>query len=147
MFQGTNVATSTVSICASFDEEGWTMTRKEREELEKRGIHVITSLHSLDDNESEAFKETAPNRVVRETLYRFCQGMKVAVEVSLMAVDAEVLDISRKVIAIRGTSEGRILLSSSNRPIHGDSKISRSGRSQRNPDQEVGITPDQTIQI
>jgi hypothetical protein len=82
------------------------MTRREREELESRGIKVITGLHSLGDDVSEAFMESAPNRVVRETLYRFCQGMKVAVEVSLMAGDAGVLDVSCEVIAIGGTNEG-----------------------------------------
>jgi len=105
-FQGMDVDIIAVSICASFDEEGWTMTRKEREELEKRGIKVITSLHSLGDDVSEAFGGSAPNRVIRETLYRFCQGMKVAVEVALMAADAGVLDILREVIAIGGTNEG-----------------------------------------
>jgi hypothetical protein len=50
--------------------------------------------------------ESAPNRVVRETLYRFCQGMKVAVEISLMAADAGVLDVSREVVAVGGTNEG-----------------------------------------
>ncbi len=106
VFQGMEVELIAVSICASFDEEGWTMTRKESEELEKLGIKVITCLHSLGDDVSEAFEESAPNRVVRETLYRFCQGMKVAVEVAIMAADAGLLDISREVIAIGGTDRG-----------------------------------------
>jgi hypothetical protein len=106
VFQGREVDIIAVSICAGFDEEGWTMTRREREELEGRGIKVITGLHSLGDDVSGAFMESAPNRVVRETLYRFCQGMKVAVEVSLMAADAGVLDVSCEVIAVGGTNEG-----------------------------------------
>ena len=47
-----------------------------------------------------------PNRIVRETLYRFCHGMKVAVEIALMAVDAGLLDPDREAIAIAGTGEG-----------------------------------------
>ena len=43
---------------------------------------------------------------MRETLYRFCQGMKVAVEVALMAADADLLDMSQEIIAIAGTGEG-----------------------------------------
>jgi uncharacterized protein len=43
---------------------------------------------------------------VRETLYTFCQGMKVAVEVALMAADAGLLDMAHEVIAIAGTGSG-----------------------------------------
>ena len=95
-----------VSICASFDENGWTMTPKERSEIEKLGIKVVTGLHALGDDVSEAFFDSAPNRVVRETLYLFCQGLKVAVEVAVMAADAGALDVSREAIAIGGTNEG-----------------------------------------
>jgi uncharacterized protein len=103
---GGDVDIIAVSISAGFDEEGWTMTRGEREELEKRGIRVITATHALGDDVSEAFSEAAPNKIVRETLYRFCQGMKVAVEVSLMAADAGLLDVTREAIAVGGTNEG-----------------------------------------
>ena len=44
LFQGVYVDIIAVSICASFDEEDWTMTQGEREELEERSIKVITSL-------------------------------------------------------------------------------------------------------
>jgi hypothetical protein len=95
-----------VSICAGFDDQGWTMTPAERAELEALGLTVLTSLHSLGDDVSEAFGVVAPNKVVRETLYRFCQGMKVAVEVAVMAADAGLLDLSHEVIAVAGTGEG-----------------------------------------
>jgi len=44
--------------------------------------------------------------VVRETLYRFSQGMKVAVEIAVMAADAGLIDVSGEVISIGGTNEG-----------------------------------------
>ena len=106
LFQGMDVDIIAVSICASFDEEDWTMTQGEREELEERSIKVITSLHALGDDVSEALGVLSPNRVVRETLYRFCHGMKVAVEITLMAADAGLLDTTHEVIAIGGTDEG-----------------------------------------
>jgi hypothetical protein len=106
LFQKTDVDLIAVSICASFDENDWTMTPKERTEIEKHGVKVVTGLHALGDDVSEAFSDSAPNRIVRETLYLFCQGMKVAVEVAVMAADAGVLDISKEVIAIGGTTEG-----------------------------------------
>ena len=106
VFAGTGVEVIAVSICASFDEEGWTMAPGEREALEALGITVLTSLHSLGDDISRAFDVLAPNHIVRETLYRFGQGTKVAVEVALMAADAGLLDMSREVLAIAGTDEG-----------------------------------------
>ena len=81
------------------------MSPGERAALEALGIKVLASMHSLGDDVNDAFGPT-PNKVVRETLYRFCQGMKVAVEVAIMAADAGALDMSREIIAIAGTSEG-----------------------------------------
>jgi hypothetical protein len=105
-FSGLGVEVIAVSICAGFDDVGWTMSAQERAALERQGITVLTGLHALGDDVSEALGGTAPNQVVRETLYRFCQGMKVAVEVAIMAADAGLLDVSREIIAIAGTGEG-----------------------------------------
>jgi hypothetical protein len=105
-FAGMDLEIIAVSICAGFEDEGWTMSATERAELEALGITVLTSIHSLGDDVSEAFGSRAPNRIVRETLYCFCQGMKVAVEVAIMAADAGLLDMSREVIAVAGTGEG-----------------------------------------
>ena len=95
-----------VTICNAFDHEGWTMSAGERESLESLGISVLTSLHALGDDVSEGSGGIAPNRIVRDTLYTFCQGMKVAVEVALMAADAGLIVMSEEVIAIAGTGEG-----------------------------------------
>jgi hypothetical protein len=105
-FAGLDVEVIAVSICAGFEEAGWTMSPDERSELEQQGIMVLTSLHSLGDDVSDALGMRAPNRIVRETLYCFCQGMKVAVEVAIMAADAGVLDMSQETISIAGTGEG-----------------------------------------
>jgi len=43
---------------------------------------------------------------VRETLYTFSQGMKVAVECLLMAAEAGLLAMDQEVISIGGTSDG-----------------------------------------
>ena len=95
-----------VSICAGFDDQGWTMTSQERQALEDLGIIVVTTMHALGDDVSDALGFVAPNKVVRETLYRFSQGMKVAVEVAMMAADAGVLDMDREIIAVGGTGAG-----------------------------------------
>jgi len=106
IFDGLAVELIAVSICAAFDDVGWTMTAEERREVEGLGIRVLTSLHALGDDVNESFKGDVPNKIVRETLYRFCQGMKVAVEVAIMAADAGLLDPAQEAIAIAGTGEG-----------------------------------------
>ena len=106
IFDGLDVQIIAVTICGGFQKEGWVMTPDERAELEILGITVLTSLHALGDDVSDAFASYPPNKIVRETLYRFCQGMKVAVEVALMAADADLLDMSQETIAIAGTGEG-----------------------------------------
>jgi hypothetical protein len=105
-FAGWKVEIIAVSICAGYTEEGWTLRDEEREALLKQGIKVLTSVHTLGDDVNDAFGVKTPNHIVRETLYTFCQGMKVAVEVALMAADAGLLDMTREVIAIAGTDSG-----------------------------------------
>jgi hypothetical protein len=99
-----------VSICEGWKEEGWPMTAEERAQLLAKKIKVHTGVHALGDDVNSAFREKwggmTPNEVVRETLYRFCQGMKVCVEITLMAADAGLIPVGREVIAIAGTGEG-----------------------------------------
>lgn len=104
--EGTNVVA--VSISAAFSAEGWVMQPEERQDLVAAGIRVLTGLHSLGDDISEAMSGEAwpANRIVRETLYRFSQGMKVAVEVAVMAAEGGLLDLEADVIAIAGSDSG-----------------------------------------
>jgi len=99
-----------VTICEGFRDQGWTMTQKERAKVQAKSVKVLTGVHALGDDVGSAFTEksggTTPNEAVRETLYRFCQGMKVAVEIVLMAADAGLIPVDREVIAIAGTSDG-----------------------------------------
>ncbi|MBN1935957.1 MAG: hypothetical protein JW934_14900 [Anaerolineae bacterium] len=106
IFEGQDVQIIAVTICAGFADKGWTMTLAERAGLEALGITVLTSIHALGDDVSEVFTPNPANKIVRETLYRFCQGMKVAVEVAIMAADADLLDLSQEIIVVAGTDEG-----------------------------------------
>jgi len=71
---------------------------------------VITGIHALGDGVGSAFSDKhggrAVEEVVRDVLYRFSQGMKVAVECLLMAADAGWVNMDAEVIAIGGTSSG-----------------------------------------
>ena len=52
------------------------------------------------------WKAPTPEEIVRSTLYAFGQGLKVAVEVVLIAVAAGYLAPFQPVIAVGGTSRG-----------------------------------------
>ncbi|NLE46047.1 MAG: hypothetical protein GX620_15115 [Chloroflexi bacterium] len=110
LFAPDKTAIIAVTICHSFEKDGWTMEPQTRAELEALGVKICTGVHALGDGVGASFSERcggrAPEEIVRETLYRFCQGMKVAVECVLMAADAGLLDMEREVISVAGTSEG-----------------------------------------
>ena len=99
-----------VTICEGYKSEGWAMSKEERATLQAKGIKVLTGIHALGDDVSSAFTEKfggkSFNEVVAQTLYRFCQGMKVCVEIVLMAADAGLISVNGEAIAIAGTGDG-----------------------------------------
>ncbi len=109
-FSNMKVNIVAVTISEAFHEEGWLMTAEERKRLQDKGIKVLTCLHSLGDNVATSFNKKfggiSIEEVVRETLYRFSQGMKVCIEIVLMAADAGLINVDREVVAIGGTSSG-----------------------------------------
>lgn len=105
-FDTTSTRIVSVSLSAGFAEDGWSLTAEERRSLEEAGVTVLTSLHSLSADVSEAFGGVPTNEIVRNTLYTFGQGMKVAVECALMAADAGLLDMKSDVISIAGSGRG-----------------------------------------
>jgi hypothetical protein len=99
-----------VYICHSHESKGWSMSAETKTELEHMGVTVYTGIHALGGNVGSAFTEKyggrTPEETVRDTLYCFSQGMKVAVECLLMAADAGLVDMDREVIALGGSSDG-----------------------------------------
>ena len=73
------------------------------EELEDKGhsVHFGTMLFHTDN----FYGEKAPT-IIANTLRAFCQGMKVCVEIILMAADAGYVAIGEQVIAVTGTGRG-----------------------------------------
>jgi len=107
VFQGTGVEVIAVSICAAFGDMGWTMSAAERGDLEAQGVRVLTSAHALGDGIAEGFNgENTVGSVVANTLRCFSQGMKVAVEISLMAAEAGLVPAGEELIAVAGTNDG-----------------------------------------
>jgi len=86
------------------------MTKEERTKLQNKGIKVFTGTHALSGDINAAFTNKfggkSINEVIAQTLYGFCQGMKVCVEIVLMTADAGLIPIDRDVIAIARTGEG-----------------------------------------
>jgi len=109
-FKDSRVNLVAVTISQAFGPEGWAMTPNERRKLEAEGIRVLTCSHALGDGVAASLAEKHGGRsmeqIVCDTLYRFSQGMKVCVEIVLMAADAGLVSVDQEVISIAGTSEG-----------------------------------------
>ena len=86
------------------------MSHETKVELAQMGVVVHTGIHALGDSVGSAFTEKYGGRVleeiVRDTLYCFSQGMKVAIECVLMAADAGLLKMEHEVIAVAGSDSG-----------------------------------------
>ena len=100
-----------VTIAEGFSmREDWCIKPDERKELETLGITVLTAGHALGDGVSSAFAEKYGGKpveeIVRDTFYRFGQGMKVCVEIVLMAADSGLIPMNKEVMAIGGTGSG-----------------------------------------
>lgn len=85
------------------------MDQHTKEELESLGVIVLHSTpYMLHGSlyESEGADATSPERVFRDTLCAFGQGMKVAVEVALCAVECGMLEPYKEVISVGGSGDG-----------------------------------------
>jgi hypothetical protein len=99
-----------ISISHGFEGKGWSMSDTTKAELREMGIEVHTGTHALGSSVGASYSARyggpSQEEIIRDTLYRFGQGMKVAVECVLMAADAGLVQMRQEVIAIGGTGEG-----------------------------------------
>ena len=80
-----------------------------RKELEAKGYKVVTSAHAMsgiDRAVGNKFGGYTPGSIIASTLRLFCEGMKVAVEISCMAADAGYVPVDEDIVAIAGTGRG-----------------------------------------
>ncbi|HMK53964.1 MAG TPA: pyruvate kinase alpha/beta domain-containing protein [Methanobacteriaceae archaeon] len=85
------------------------LEEKYTDKLKKRGIPVYTGSHALSGvgrGISNKFGGVTPVEVIAETLRMFSQGVKVCVEISIMAADAGLIPTDEEVIAVGGTAKG-----------------------------------------
>jgi len=81
-----------------------------RETMIKKGIQVVRGLHALSATE-RAFENKYKNgllplNIVADTLRMFSQGMKVCLEVSVMAAEAGLITPDEEVVAVGGSGTG-----------------------------------------
>jgi hypothetical protein len=93
-----------------FTEKGQNeMSGETRRQLESGGIRVYTAAHILSGAEralSRKFQGVYPVEIIAHTLRMFGQGVKVCVEISVMALDGGLLPYGTPVMAIGGTGTG-----------------------------------------
>lgn len=80
-----------------------------REELTAVGIPVVQASHVLSEigrSISRTFQGTTHVEMIAHTLRLLGQGVKVGVEISVMAADAGVISVSRDIITVAGTGSG-----------------------------------------
>ncbi len=85
------------------------MKREDRKMLESRGIRVLTTTHlfaGVDRGIRNHFGGVYPAEIIASTLRIFGQGVKVAVEIASMALDAGMIPYGQDVISIGGSGRG-----------------------------------------
>jgi hypothetical protein len=103
------VSVSESALVSEWGDKYPCMDPEKKAELERRGVIVAEKapyfFHSspLDGGKWSA---PSPEVIVRETLYSFGQGMKVAVEVAMIAVACGYIKPFQDVIAIGGSGRG-----------------------------------------
>lgn len=84
------------------------MTDETQKSLIEKGVRVISATHALSGVERSIFNKYSGNYpvlLIADTLRLFGQGVKVAVEISVMAADAGALT-GNDIISVGGTGKG-----------------------------------------
>jgi len=100
------VVSHTAGFAAPGSQE---LTSENKAKIEKLGAVIFTGAHAFGGL-AHAVRKTFNTHVlgdfIANTLRMFGQGMKVAIEISLMAADAGLISPDEEVIAIAGTVRG-----------------------------------------
>lgn len=80
-----------------------------RAELQAQGVRILTTTHLLagvDRAVRVQFGGLYPAEIIAQSLRMFGQGVKVAIEIAVMALDAGLIPYGEEVISIGGTAAG-----------------------------------------
>lgn len=98
-----------VTYHAGFREGDEAMPVERRQQLRDMGIEVVIASHALSGVErsiNNKFGTIGPVEIIAHAYRCFGQGMKVAIEVAVMAADAAAAPTSEDVIALGGSGKG-----------------------------------------
>jgi hypothetical protein len=85
------------------------LTAEHRTSIEDAGAHILTCQHAFGGVGRAVRKRLGTyeiEEIMAHTLRTFCEGIKVAAEMALMAADAGLVRTDEPVIAIAGTGRG-----------------------------------------
>jgi len=104
---GFSVNTVCVTHHVGFREPGVDeMGQKTRDELKELGVEILTTTHALAGVARSVKKDYGglyPAEIMAQALIMFGQGVKVSVEILIMALDAGPVPYGREIIAVGGT--------------------------------------------
>jgi hypothetical protein len=107
-FMGYNVVV--VTHVAGYKEPGGQEVSDERaEKIRDSGGKILTAAHAfsgVDQAIRTKFDTVYPVGIIAQTLRLFSQGMKVVVEITVMASDAGLIPANKDVVAIAGSHRG-----------------------------------------
>jgi hypothetical protein len=96
----------------------WLINGETEEKLKKLGVKVLTTIMPLSmlgrlyrpnwksGSDYTIYNTSFPFDVMADTLRMFCQGMKVCVEIAVMAADMGAIPVNAEVVSIGGTRRG-----------------------------------------
>jgi len=118
IFQGSPLKIVAVCHQYGYSQPGRILVTPEvQQELKKRGVLLTTQTMVLTTpgkvfrpsrtlGAYSQYLTTFPTDIIADTLRMFCQGMKVCVEIVIMAADCGVIPVDRDVISVAGTNRG-----------------------------------------
>lgn len=110
VFKGFNVTVVTHSTGIYVQSPGkQELKEKNRKIIEENGGKILTCTHALGGIEMGIrllYETLLPIDIIANTLKIFGEGMKVAIEISMMAADAGLIPVDQEVISIAGTWRG-----------------------------------------
>ena len=108
--QDTDCQVISVSVHAGFNgKDDISLSEEKKKEMENEGIKTLITSHALAGvgrSISNNYGGITDVQLIADTLKLFGDGMKVAVEVSIMAADAGLIPTDKEIIAVGGTSSG-----------------------------------------
>ena len=106
---GTDIIAVTYSAGSRFPEEVEQFLENQ-DEITAKGITVVRGMHALSATE-KAFQNKyktglLPLNIVADSLRMFCHGVKVCVEIAIMAAEAGHITPDHDVVAVAGSHRG-----------------------------------------